>query len=72
MNFRKTQWCDENQTILHCPVCQFEYVHLMKITPVQSEDRLGVVLEFECEEGHQFSSLLHNHKGYMVSEITNE
>lgn len=71
MNFIKTEYCSEGETILHCPVCQFEYVHLVSFS-TSSDERLHITLKFECENGHNFTSYLHNHKSYMISSITIE
>jgi hypothetical protein len=71
MDFKKTQYCSNNETILHCPVCGFDYVHLVS-TETRQDERLSIVLNFECESGHKFSSYLNNHKGYMMSNISVE
>ena len=68
MDFKKTTYCADGETILHCPVCQFEYVHLVSFATTQ-DDRLNITLNFECEEGHKFSAYLHNHKGYQISTV---
>jgi hypothetical protein len=71
MNFSKNEWTDQNQQVLLCPICQFEYTHLVGIETSQSSEP-GVKLNFECEEGHKFSYRLYNHKGYEISELTKE
>lgn len=69
MNFIKTDYCSEGETILYCPVCKNEYIHLVSFS-LEEDERLNISLEFECEERYNFSSYLHNHKGYMISAIT--
>jgi hypothetical protein len=76
MNFIKNNFTDENEMILACPVCGFEYTHLLKVSEYRSdknsEERLGVALSFECENGHVFEYMLDNHKGYTVSTFSVE
>ena len=69
MNFKKTDWCNGNETILHCPVCNTEHTHLIDVVAGEDpkEGRMNVTLTFRCEEGHQFEYNLNNHKGYTVS-----
>ncbi|MCO6498064.1 MAG: hypothetical protein J5I50_10405 [Chitinophagaceae bacterium] len=66
MNFKVTDYDNENPT-LHCPKCDCEYTHLQKVNEETFEDRPGVTLTFKCEEGHEFTYSLMNHKGYTQS-----
>lgn len=67
MKLIKNEWCVDNELVLVCPVCGFEYTHLMKVVETKSDEgRMGVELQFECEEGHQFYADFRNHKGYTV------
>ncbi len=55
---------NQNST-LHCPVCQFEYTHLENVREYSGQDeRKNVTLSFSCENGHKFSMNFHNQKGY--------
>lgn len=74
MILKKTDYVnDSNELHLHCPICDFEYTHLMDVqTFKDTEDRLAVTLYFECEEGHKFEHHIHNHKGYTLITDGNE
>ena len=76
MEFIKNSWTSGDEKILICPICQIEYTHLTEVAEYhsdkKSEERLGVILSFECENGHAFNYKLHNHKGYTVSSYTVE
>ena len=71
MNFIKTTYCTEGETILLCPVCNMEYTHLAGVVQGsdQREGRMNVSLTFTCEDGHQFEYCLNNQKGYTVSTV---
>ena len=68
--FKKTSYTtSEGETLLHCPRCEFDYVHLLEAYQTSTEHRPAAFLKFECENGHTFSVHLHNHKGYMLSDL---
>ncbi|HUH73908.1 MAG TPA: hypothetical protein VLZ75_05820 [Chitinophagales bacterium] len=71
MNLKETEYVKgTNELQLHCPICNFEYTHLKEVkTNLNKENRLEVILSFECEEQHVFEHRIHNHKGYTL--ITN-
>lgn len=54
---------DENN-VMFCPICGFEYTHLTGIKRYKEKDgRLCVRLNFICEEGHKFHIDFHQHEG---------
>ena len=53
----------QNETILHCPVCNHDFVHLIKAVVMNDDKKLKTILSFECENLHHFSLVLYNHKG---------
>ena len=57
------------EQILHCPFCTGEYTHLVNVetyNAVAGEDRLSVILTFECEDGHRFKIDFHQHEGQTI------
>lgn len=68
--------CDKNyfeSMTMHCPACDFEYTHLEGIgTDNDSNDgRLCCRLNFSCENGHEFTVRVHQHKGQTTFTINN-
>lgn len=74
MNFKQTEYTrnTDGESHLLCPICSFEYVHLLGVTQSTHEGRMAATLDFECEEGHKFSYRIHNHKGYTLSTLHKE
>jgi hypothetical protein len=68
MQFIKNGLCDEDESVLICPVCGFEYTHLSAVIQTSSDEgRPGVELQFDCEGGHSFYIDLRNYKGYTIA-----
>lgn len=61
----------DQQHVLECPVCKNNYVQFVGFKSVQSK-KICITLDFECENGHNFSSFLHNSQGFTVSEISTD
>lgn len=56
-----------NETQLHCPLCEFEYTHLIHVeTSSGLEGRLNTTLTFVCESGHEFKHDFSNHEGHTI------
>lgn len=61
-----------NEAHMLCPNCNFEYTHLIKITPTKIDERLAVVLEFQCENDCMFSYTVYNHEGYTFVSLNKQ
>ena len=50
---------------LHCPKCDFEYVHVfdVRLSEGPYDGRPSAEVAFECEEGHQTTVIFGNYKG---------
>ena len=70
MNLKKTEFVKGTDDLhLHCPICNFEYIHLTNVETTEGTDtekRLAVTLAFDCENGHEFEHHFYNHKGYTL------
>ena len=68
MDLRKSTYVkNSNDLHLHCPVCGYEYTHLVKIDTVKdNEERLHATLHFTCENGCKFTHEVENRKGYTL------
>lgn len=60
----------EDESILKCPVCGYEYTHFCRTLAVDfdNEKSTGIAIEFQCEAEHYFYLVLETYKGntYLV------
>ena len=71
----KIKYSDED-FVMGCPVCGFEYNHAGEITKQDGKDNYqtefgdvfrgdALIINMECEEGHCYRVVFGNHKGYL-------
>lgn len=60
---------------IRCPLCDYDYVHFIRTLSVKfsQEKSSGIAMEFLCEDGHRFYTVVETYKGntYMVNVDTN-
>tara|TARA_R110002153_G_scaffold27728_1_gene85784 strand:+ start:120 stop:395 length:276 start_codon:yes stop_codon:yes gene_type:complete len=69
--------CDKQFDLatMHCPICDFDYTHLESVEmDFESKDsRLCARLNFSCENEHNFTVRVQQHKGqtfFLIEKIT--
>ena len=62
---------ENDEYILKCPMCEYDYVHFSRIIDVDfdSTKSSGLAIEFFCESNHKFYMVIETYKGntYMVT-----
>lgn len=63
---------DDDNTIMKCPICGYEYTHFIKSCAVDFENpkSTGVALKFRCEDNHTFYYVVETYKGNTFVAIT--
>lgn len=63
---------DDDNTIMKCPICGYEYTHFVKSCAVNFENSksTGVALKFRCEDNHTFYYVVETYKGNTFVAIT--
>lgn len=56
---------EKDEAIISCPECGDEYVHFIKVKPVEfgNEKSDGIAIEFKCECGYEFYYVIETYKG---------
>jgi hypothetical protein len=55
--------------MIRCPVCDFEYNHIVRMEMFQdTENKLHVIVFCKCEEGHHWQLNITDRKGWLIIE----
>lgn len=52
-----------------CQVCGFEYVHIKGVKVAKGPNGTIILIDFWCENGHDFEASMTEHKGQVLAEM---